>query len=164
MKDIIHENKGLIRSIIRRITGTYNEDIEQEVYIKTWRNMQNYQEQGKFRQWICTLTANVCRDYFRSKINREQTAEICDEEALNNIADSYSQEEAVNAKTRQKLILKAVDELPYKMRKVIVLYEFEEMSLEQIAQKNGLPVGTVKSRLFNARKILSQKLAYLKGE
>lgn len=164
MKDIIHENKGLIRSVIRRMTGAYNEDIEQEVYIKTWRNMPNYQEQGKFKQWICTLTANVCRDYFRSKISHEQTSEVCDDEILNNIADSHSQEEAMDAKKRQKLILKAVDELPYKMRKVIVLYEFEEMPLDLIAKKIGLPVGTVKSRLFNARKILSQKLAYLKGE
>ena len=44
MKDIIQENKGFIRAVIRRVTGAYNEDIEQEVYIKTWRNMQNYQE------------------------------------------------------------------------------------------------------------------------
>lgn len=164
MKDIIHENKGIIRSIIRRMTGAHNEDIEQEVYIKTWRNMQNYQEQGKFKQWICTLTANVCRDYFRSKINHEQTNEVCDEDILNNVADTHSQEEALDAKMRQKLILKAVDELPYKMRKIIVLYEFEDMPLEKIADKEGVPVGTVKSRLFNARKILSQKLAYLKGE
>ena len=164
MRDIIQENKGFIRSVIRRVTGSYNEDIEQEVYIKTWRNMENYQEQGKFKQWLGMLTANVCRDYFRSKINREQSAEIGDEEVLNNIPDNFSQEKFVDAKQRQKIILKAVDELPSKMRKVVVLHEFEDMPLEQVAQKLGLPLGTVKSRLFNAKKILSQKLAHLKGE
>lgn len=164
MKDIIQENKGIIRAVIRRVTGTYNEDIEQEVYIKTWRNMNNYQEQGKFKQWLCTLTANVCRDYFRSKTVRERAAEITDDEVLNNIADTNSQEEAIDAKKRQKLILKAVDDLPYKMRKVIIMHEFEDMPLEQIAQKLNVPLGTIKSRMFNARKILSEKLAYLKGE
>ena len=164
MRDIIQENKGFIRSVIRRVTGSYNEDIEQEGYIKTWRNMENYQEQGKFKQWLGMLTANVCRDYFRSKINREQSAEIGDEEVLNNIPDNFSQEKFVDAKQRQKIILKAVDELPSKMRKVVVLHEFEDMPLEQVAQKLGLPLGTVKSRLFNAKKILSQKLAHLKGE
>ena len=51
-----------------------------------------------------------------------------------------------------------------KMRKVIILFEFEGLSQEQIARKTGVPVGTVKSRLFHARQILSQKLSYLKGE
>ncbi|MBR1649080.1 MAG: sigma-70 family RNA polymerase sigma factor [Alphaproteobacteria bacterium] len=164
MKDIIQENKGFIRSIIRKVTGSYNEDIEQEVYIKTWRNMQNYHEQGKFKQWLSTLTANVCRDYFRSKQSHERNLEITDEEVLDNIASSSSQEEVIDLKTRQKMVLKAVDELPSKMRKVVILFEFEEMEMPQIADKLGIPLGTVKSRLFNARQILSQKLACLKGE
>ena len=164
MKNIILENKGLIRSVIRKMTGSYNDDIEQEVYIKTWRNMDNYEEQGKFKQWLCALTANVCRDYFRSKSVREQNAAVDDEEVLENIAAPATQEEELDAKMRQKIILKAVDELPYKMRRVIELYEFEDMPLEKIAKKLGVPEGTVKSRLFNARKILGQKLSFLKGE
>ena len=164
MKDIITENKGFIRSVIYKVTGGYNEDIEQEVYIKTWRNIKNYQEQGKFRQWLSALTANVCRDYFRSKINRERNMELCDDEVLENIASEQLQEEVLDAKKRQKLILKAVDNLPYKMRKIVVLHEFEDMPLEKIADKMEIPLGTVKSRLFNAKKILSQKLAFLKGE
>ena len=39
MKDIIEQNRGLIKAIIKKLTGSYNEDIEQEVYIKTWRNI-----------------------------------------------------------------------------------------------------------------------------
>ena len=64
-----------------------------------------YQEQGKFKQWLGMLTANVCRDYFRSKISREQSAEIGDEEVLNNIPDTFSQEKIIDAKQRQKIIL-----------------------------------------------------------
>ena len=75
-----------------------------------------------------------------------------------------SQEEILDGKMRQKLILEAVNSLPVPMRKVVVLFEFEEMSYEQIAKKTGVPVGTVKSRLFKARQILSRKLHYLKGE
>ena len=84
--------------------------------------------------------------------------------AIENIATPATQEEQLDAKMRQKIILKAVDELPYKMRRVIELYEFEDMPLEKIAKKLGVPEGTVKSRLFNARKILAQKLSFLKGE
>ena len=60
------------------------------------------------------------------------------------------------------MILKTVDDLPAKLRKIVILFEFEEFSYEQIAKKTGLPQGTVKSRLFNARKILSEKLKPLK--
>ncbi len=58
--------------------------------------------------------------------------------------------------------MKAVDELPKDLRQVIVLYEFEEKSYKEIADKLHIVEGTVKSRLFNARKILAQKLSFLK--
>lgn len=164
MKKIIAENRSRIRAIIKKLTGSYNEDIEQEVYIKTWRNLDNYKENGKFKQWISALTANVCRDYFRSRQYKIGEAQVNDEEILEAAAVCGKQEERLDARQRQKAILKAVDNLPRKMRQVVVLFEFEELSYEQISKKTGLPVGTIKSRLFNARKILSKELKFLKGE
>lgn len=157
------ENKSRIRAIIRKLTGSANEDIEQEVYIKTWQNLDKYQEQGKFKQWIGMVAANVCRDYFKSKQHHLDMGQINDEEVLDGIAaENKSQEEIIDEKLRQKIILKAVDSLPRKMRQAVVLFEFEEMSYEEIAKKTGEAVGTIKSRLFNARKILSEKLQQLK--
>lgn len=164
MKKIIAENRSRIRAIIKKLTGSYNEDIEQEVYIKTWRNLDNYKENGKFKQWISALTANVCRDYFRSRQYKIGEAQVNDEEILEAAAVCGKQEERLDARQRQKAILKAVDNLPRKMKQVVVLFEFEELSYEQISKKTGLPVGTIKSRLFNARKILSEELKFLKGE
>ncbi len=162
MKEIIAEYGGLIRSIIKKITGSYNEDIEQEVYIKTWKNMDNYQEQGKFSSWLSILTANVCRDYFKSKQHIMDTKQVSGEDILDKVKVGGRQEEVIDAKKRQKIILKAVDDLPRKMRQVVILFEFEEKSYEEISKKLGLPVGTIKSRLFNARKILCEKLKFLK--
>ena len=164
MRNIIKENQGLIKSIIKKITGSYNDDIEQEVYIKTWKNIDNYKETGKFKSWIATLTANVCRDYFKSSMYKQNIREVRDEEVLGNRAVSSSAEKVIDAKKRQKIILKAIDELPYKMRKVIILFEFEDFTVSEIAKKLGEPEGTIKSRLFNARKVLSEKLKFLLGE
>ncbi len=164
MKQIITEHRGRIKAIIKKLTGTYNEDIEQEVYIKTWQNLDKYQEQGKFSQWIGMITANLCRDYFRSRAWHEQNLSISDENISETTAVSAAQEEITDAKTRQKIILKAVDSLPKHLREVIYLFEFEEKTYEDIAKKTKVPIGTVKSRLFNARKILSEKLQFLKGE
>ena len=164
MRNIIKENKGLIKAIIKKITGSYNEDIEQEVYIKTWKNINNYKETGKLRSWIATITANVCKDYFKSSSYKQNLREVRDENVLENKAVSASQERIIDAKKRQKIILKAVDDLPYKMRKVLVLFEFEDFSIAEIAKKLGEPEGTIKSRLYTARKTLAEKLKFLMGE
>ena len=164
MRNIIEENKGLIKAIIKKITGSYNDDIEQEVYIKTWKNIDNYKESGKLKSWIATITANVCRDYFKSSSYKQNLREVRDEGVLENKAVLASQEKIIDAKKRQKIILKAVDELPYKMRKVVVLFEFEDFTIAEIAKKLGEPEGTIKSRLFNARKVLAEKLKLLLGE
>lgn len=164
MKEIIEQNKSLVKAIIKKLTGSYNEDIEQEVYIKTWKNMDNYKEQGKFSQWIGALTANVCRDYFKSRQYKIEVSQVNGDEILDNVRVGGRQEEILDAKARQKQILEAVDSLPRKMRQVVIWYEFEEMTYEQIAKKTGLPEGTIKSRLFNARKILSEKLQHLRGD
>ena len=164
MRNIIEENKGLIKAIIKKITGSYNEDIEQEVYIKTWRNIDNYKESGKLKSWIATITANLCRDYFKSSSYKQNLREVREDGVLESKAVVASQEKIVDAKKRQKMILKAVDDLPYKMRKVVILFEFEDFSIAEIAKKLNEPEGTVKSRLYNARKILAEQLKFLLGE
>ncbi|MCQ2741455.1 MAG: RNA polymerase sigma factor, partial [Alphaproteobacteria bacterium] len=125
MKEIIEQHKGLIRAIIKKITGSYNEDIEQEVYIKTWRSLDTYQETGKLKPWIAMIASSVCKDYFKSSAYRQTQTEIVNDDILNNKAVAASQEKIIDAKTRQKIILKAVDDLPAKMRKVIILFEGE---------------------------------------
>lgn len=163
MKEIIYQNKSRIRSIIRKMTGSDNEDIEQEVYIKVWQNKEEYQEKGKFSQWINTITINLCRDFFRSKTYRQKQIEVQNEDLV--LQDtSKNAEEIYDERKRQKMILNAVDELPHKLRQIVILFELEELSYEQISKKTGLPIGTIKSRLFYARKTLSEKLKTLKGD
>ena len=163
MKKIIEENQGLIKAIIKKMTGSYNEDLEQDVYIKTWKSLPKYQENGKLKSWIATIAASVCRDYFKSSGYKQLKNEVTDD-ILQVKAVAASQEKVIDVKQRQKIILQAVDSLPEKMRKVIILYEFEELTIEQVAKKLGEPEGTVKSRLHNARRILAEKLKFLQGE
>ncbi len=164
MQMLIEENRARIRAIIRKMTGSYNEDIEQEVYLKSWENKEQYNETGKFKAWISTLTANICRDYFRTNRYKTESQSVSTDDIAEITDAGRTQEEVTDMKMRQKIILKAVDSLPAKMRDVVVYYEFEEMSYDEIAARLKISVGTVKSRLFTARNILSEKLAYLKGE
>lgn len=161
MIKIITEQKRFIRAVIHKVTGSSNSDLEQEAMIKIWQKMPMYQEQGKLKQWIGMVTANLCRDYLRSKRFKSVNQETNLEDEKDVVATNLPPEDIIDAKTRQKIILKAVDDLPKNFREVIVLYEFEEYSLEKIAARLKIPTGTVKSRLHNARKILKEKLSFL---
>ena len=164
MKNIINNNSNKIRQIIKNLTGEYNEDLEQEVYIKTYLNLAKYREENKFSKWICTIASNLCKDYLRSskfKLSQNSTGE---EEILNNISCKKTPDKIYSSKERQKIILKEINALPKKLKEVIILYEFEDFSYEKIAQKLKIPQGTVKSRINTARKILQERLRPLTRE
>ena len=164
MKNIISNNKYKIKQIIKNFTGNYNEDIEQEVYIKTYKNLEKYKEQNKFSQWICTITANLCRDYLKSTKFKLFSNTDHDDELLNNIKYTKTPEKEYSLKEQQRITLKAINNLPNKLKETIILYEFEDYSYEQISKKLKIPEGTVKSRLNTARKILKEELSYLIGD
>lgn len=138
------------------MTGTHNEDIEQEVYIRTWKNLDKYKENGKFKSWINTITANLCRDYMKSSYFKNSQNSVTEDDELVQIKDERANIENVFIqKQRQKRIIEAIDALKPKFREVVIMYEMKNMSYEEISQKLNCPVGTVRSRLFNARKELS---------
>ena len=60
--DLIKTNKQNIKNIVRLITKQDNEDLEQEVYIKAWKNKERYEERGSFKSWINTIAKNVSKD------------------------------------------------------------------------------------------------------
>ena len=161
MKDIIAKNGYKIKQIIKNITGEYNEDIEQEVYIKTYLSLHKYTEKNKFSQWISTIAANLCRDYLKSAKFKNSQKTTSEEETLNSIKTNETPEKIYSSKERQKIILKAVNNLPKKLKETIILYEFEDYSYDKIAQKLKIPTGTVKSRINTARKILQEQLSFL---
>ncbi|MBR2069612.1 MAG: RNA polymerase sigma factor [Candidatus Gastranaerophilales bacterium] len=164
MKDIIRANKYKVKQIIKNLTGHYDEDIEQEVYIKTYKSLDKYVEQNKFSQWICKITANLCKDYLKSSKFKLQKNCDYNEDALNNLKDKTNPEKEYTLYEQQKLTLKAINSLPKKLKETIILYEYEDYSYEQISKKLKVPEGTVKSRINTARKILKEKLSFLIGD
>ena len=157
LSELIKQNKQNVRNIIKKITNEQNEDIEQEVYIKIWQNQSKYEEKGKLKGWIGTIAKNLAKDYLKSSYVKNTT--IAEEEKLNEIKDKKQTPELTLIQNeRQKLIINAINALKPKFKEVVMLYEIEQLSYEQIARKIKTPVGTVKSRLYNAKKELAQSL------
>lgn len=158
-KEIIKTNQNNVKSIIRLITKENNEDLEQEVYIKVWKNSEKYQEKGSFKSWINTIAKNVSKDYLKSVQKRNQDALTGDDDVFNSIKDKkITPELRVINNDRQKIITTAIESLKPKFKEVIMLCEIYGYSYEETAFKLKCPLGTVKSRLYNAKKELTEKL------
>ena len=159
LKKIIKTNQNNVKSIIRLITKENNEDLEQEVYIKVWKNSEKYQEKGSFKSWINTIAKNVSKDYLKSVQKRNQDALTGDDDVFNSIKDKkVTPELRVINNDRQKIITTAIESLKPKFKEVIMLCEIYGYSYEETAFKLKCPLGTVKSRLYNAKKELTEKL------
>jgi len=154
--------KWLVKSVVRKMLCRSDEDVEQEIYIRLWEKYPTYKEQNKLWGWVRTVAENYCRDYLKSKSQQLLAASIAEDDCeLDTFSTDDNPERAWLLKCRQKIILDAVNELPKEMREAIVLVEFNGLSYEAAAKKMKINVGTLKSRLHNAKAKLHDKLAYL---
>lgn len=160
--NLIKKNQNNVKSIIRLITKETNEDLEQEVYIKAWKNSDKYSEQGKFKSWINTVAKNVSKDYLKSAQKRHEQNNVYEDMTLNTVKDTkLSPELRLVKNERQAQIINAVNSLKPKFKEVILLCEIYGYSYEECAHKIKCPLGTVKSRIYNAKKELAEKLENL---
>ena len=157
--EIIETNKNNIKNIIRLITKSENEDLEQEVYIKLWKNSDKYKEQGSMKSWIGTIAKNTSKDYLKSATVRYESNSTSDEFVLTSIKDKKTTPEGQILTTeRQKRIIKAIDNLKPKLRETIMLCEIYGYTYEEASTKLNCPIGTIKSRIYNAKKELAKEL------
>ena len=161
-KEIIKINRENVKNIIKMITKSENEDLEQEVYLKVWKNSNKYTEKGSFKGWVNTIAKNVSKDYLKLAYNRKEHLTTEEDKTFENIKDKKSSPELKLIQgDRQKRILKAVEELKPKFRDVVIYVEIYGYTYEECAKKFKCPVGTIKSRLYNAKKELANKLSDL---
>lgn len=158
-KELIKNNQSNVRSIIRLITKETNEDLEQEVYVKVWKNADKYTEKGSFKSWINTIAKNVSKDYLKSAHKRNQDTMTSDDDALISVKDKkLTPELKLITNERQQRILKAINSLKPKFKETVMLCEIYGYSYEEAAYKLKCPIGTIKSRLYNAKKELAVML------
>lgn len=156
---VIQSNKQNIKNIIRLITKEDNEDLEQEVYVKIWKNSEKYKEKGSIKSWISTITRNTSLDYLKSSYHKVNQTSTSDDLVITNIKDQKtSPEDNILKQERQKKIITAINKLKPKFKEVIIMCEINGYTYEQCAEKLKCPLGTIKSRIYNAKKELAEKL------
>lgn len=160
MKNIIKTHRKSIQNLIVSIAGNRNaQDIQQEIYIKVWRNLSRYKEQGNLWSWIKTITVNTCKDHLKSKeFNKDLKTDFNEDNFIYIKDENPTPDNLLLFAERKKHIINAIECLKPRLKEVIILYDMHEMSYEEISNKIKCPIGTVKSRLFNARKQLQKEL------
>jgi len=128
------------------------EDIAQETFIRIWEKLSTFRPEGNFRGWLCRIAANMTIDAVRRKKPMTDIAEIpLDDGKVGPEGDALQKERAAMVKA-------AIMQLPVPSRAVLVLREYEGLSYQEIADALDIPLGTVKSRLNDARRRLQVEL------
>ena len=146
------------------------EDLVQETYAKALKGFSSFQLGTNFRAWMYRILRNT---FLTSRTGLRAASTISlDSEADGPelVVESETPETILMNQSNSQLVQSAIDDLPVHYREALLLCEVEEMSYQEIAGILGVPVGTVKSRLFRARQLLQGKLydyavemGYIKG-
>ncbi len=163
--EILDEYRGRIYNLIYRMVRHREEaeDLVQEAFVKAFASLPSFNADYAFSTWLYKIAINNCIDHLRRKklktYSMDKPVQSQDGEFSREFPDvSMSPDKPLLARERTRLIEKAIDELPEKYRIVIILRHSEERSYDEIAQMLGLPLGTVKARIFRAREMLKKKL------
>lgn len=144
-----------VRGLLVQLLGPdHLDDNVQEVFLRVWKGLSSLREAQALSSWIYRTTWNVAIDH--RKRSAKQRAQFNELTNAHTLAPSESKTEAsIDAKI---LVEKALASLDFEHRAVVVLVDLEDLSVEDTAQMMNIPAGTVKSRLFTARKRLRQFL------
>ena len=158
---LVTEYEKAVYAIAQRMTGNPEDaaDMTQETFIKAYNSLQSFRGDSKFSVWLYRIASNVCLDFLRSR-SRKQTVSLSveddeGEEAQLDIADeSQSPEVLLERGLTRNAVRRGLDTLPPDYRQILLLREIQGLSYDEISTALGIDIGTVKSRIFRARKRL----------
>ena len=129
------------------------EEMAQEAFLRAYRGLKQWRKDAAFSTWLFALATNL----YRTELRRIPAATVSLDEVAEP-ADNRVSAAGIEDEDRDRAVRRAVLALPAKYRETLLLFYFHEMDVPAAAQSLGLPVGTVKARLFRGREILRQKI------
>lgn len=138
------------------------QDLTQEVFIKVYQKLDTFNHQSSLGHWISRIAINHSRNFLRRKkivqfLSFEWLIEKKGDD-FQSLSSCYDPGFDSESKERVNALMKALDQLSYDHRELIVLKEFNELDYKQISEVIGIPMGTVKSRLSRAKQELKKIL------
>ncbi len=141
------------------------EDLAQEVFIKAYRSLSTFRGGSSFYTWVYKIALNTCRNHYRGLGRHPEGAVLEGESATESLLEKGASPEAEVFRAEfWETVRCSLRELPHEQREAVVFCDLEGLSYEEISSVIGIPVGTVRSRLFRGRKSLQGKLAGYLGD
>jgi RNA polymerase sigma-70 factor (ECF subfamily) len=149
---LVEKYKGVVFSIALKVLKNRDdaEEAAQESFIKAFRSLHTYQAKAKFSTWLYRIAYNTCISETRKKKTEDlpldgvQVRDDCEELNLDDIPEER----------REKYVNTALKKLPEDEYTLVLLYYYEDESIEEISRITGLTVSNVKIKLYRARKKL----------
>jgi RNA polymerase sigma-70 factor (ECF subfamily) len=163
---LVLENRRQVYNLALKMTKNEQDayDISQEAFLKAFRSLDKFRGDSKFSVWLYRLTSNLCLDFLRAQKRREKVSlsyenDEDEQQELEIPDERFSPEKILEQNNLRESISSALDALPEDYRSIIVMREMDGLSYDEISARTGLELGTVKSRIFRARKKLCALLS-----
>jgi len=169
--EIVARYKTKIYRYVYRMTGSAEdaEDLTQEVFVRMYTNIAGFRAEASLSTWLFRIAGNLCTDAFRRSKRERGVVSSLDASSMDDEGEGVNatrdvpdwSQEPDRLFGQQELgsqIEAALAKLPPKLRSAVILHDVEGLAYDEIAQTERVPLGTVKSRIFNARATLREYL------
>ncbi|HKO97949.1 MAG TPA: sigma-70 family RNA polymerase sigma factor [Pyrinomonadaceae bacterium] len=164
-EELVKRYQRPISAYVYRMVGDYESalDLTQEIFIKIYGSLSKYRPEFKFSTWIYKIAHNAAIDHLRRNSGRERSLQVGTESDNYDLpleSEGLSPEQQSERAERRAEIETVVRSLPTPYRELIFLRHSQDLTYEEIVEVTGLPLGTVKNRLFRAREMMRQQFLH----
>lgn len=155
--ELFNQYKVMVYRIVCRFLGQAEDadDAVQQIFIELYKSLPGYMGNSKFTTWLYRIAVNVSIQYIRK---RKRDSEFDTLNPESHIDSTQNASASIEKTELQKQIAVALEGIHERKRTVLILHDMEGLTMEEIAGITGLPLGTVKSRLFHGRDEMRSKL------
>lgn len=160
-RQLIEMHRRLVEVIVSRMIANEEDrrDLAQEVFVKVYERLDQFQRNAKFSTWISRVTINTCLNHLEKKRVPLYEDEVANETTVDDCElETESPHEFAEDRNLAVRLSEEIDRLPVVQGTILSLYHLQEMSYSEISGLMKLPEGTVKSYLHRARNLLKRRL------
>jgi RNA polymerase sigma-70 factor (ECF subfamily) len=141
------------------------EDLTQDIFLKLYRSLNTFDRRANFQTWLISVSRNLCIDHYRSvRKERETMNRDVDASELMPASGDASAQTQLEQRDRVTMLRTALNRLPPTLRTAVLMRDIQELAYTEIAEKLGVPEGTVKSRINRGRTELARQIQKLRAQ
>ena len=166
-EEIVRLHRRKVFNIAYKFVGKHDlaEDLTQDIFLKLYKSLDTFDRRANFQTWLISVSRNLCIDHYRSvRKERETINRDVDPSTLMPVSRDRSADSQLELRDRVQLLRAAMDTLPQTLRTAVLLRDIQELTYQEIADRLGVPEGTVKSRINRGRTELARQIQKLREQ